>query len=268
MSVSGRPKRSASKLLRALRVAVFFAVSPLYLVAVIVVILVSHDVRHWYPLVRLWADHSLRWFRVGVEADAAHRIEPGRDYVLLCNHRSHFDIFALFVSLPHTYTRWVAKRELEKVPLFGYALKISGQILVNRNDHSQAIDELRRHLGESGMSVVFFAEGQRSDDARLMPFKKGGAAFAIDAGLPLVPIAIAGSEHVLEKHSLMVSPGTITVKVGEPIETRGLTIDDRGALTERARAQVEEMLEQLEPSERNGQVELPSGYSRGAKVHV
>jgi 1-acyl-sn-glycerol-3-phosphate acyltransferase len=267
MSVSGRPKHSASRLLRALRVAVFFAVSPLYLVAVIIVILVSHDIRRWYPLGRLWADHSLRWFRIRVEADTARCIEPGRDYVLLCNHRSHFDIFALFASLPHTYTRWVAKRELEKVPLFGYALKISGQILVDRNDHSQAIDELRRHLGESGLSVVFFAEGQRSDDARLMPFKKGGAAFAIDAGLPLVPIAIAGSERVLPKHSLMVSPGTITVKVGEPIETRGLTIDDREALTERARSRVEEMLEQLEPSEHRDQVELPSGYSRGAKVH-
>lgn len=268
MFASGRLNRALSVILRALRVAIFFAVSPLYLAAVIVVVLVTHDVRRWYPLARLWAEHSLRWFRVRVEVDAARRIQPGRDYVLLCNHRSHFDIFALFVSLPHTYTRWVAKRELTKVPLFGYALKISGQILVDRNDHSQAIDELRRHLGESGMSVVFFAEGQRSDDARLMPFKRGGAAFAIDAGLPVVPVAIAGSQRVLEKHSLMVSSGTIMVQVGEPIETAGLTIDDRAALTERARVQIDEMLQQLESPGHDSQVELPSGYSRGAKVHV
>lgn len=268
MSASERSKRTPSKLLRALRVGVFFALSPLYLLTTIVVILATHDVRRWYPLGKMWAAHSLAWFRIRVEADSVGRIVAGRDYVLLCNHRSHFDIFALMVSLPHTYTRWVAKRELTKVPLFGYALKISGQILVDRKDHTQALEELRKHMGERGMSVVFFAEGQRSEDERLMPFKKGGAAFAIDAGLPVVPVAIEGSQHVLEKHSLMVAPGTISIKVGEPIETEGLTSDDREALTERAREQVDTMLSELESRSDRDELEHATHQSRGAKAHV
>jgi len=268
MSVTERSESSASRLIRAVRVGVFFAISPLYILSVIAIVLVSKDVRHWYPLARMWADHSLRWFRVHVEAVGASRIEPGRDYVLLCNHRSHFDIFALFVSLPHTYTRWVAKRELTKVPLFGYGLKVSGQILVDRKDHGQAISELRRHLGESGVSVVFFAEGQRSDDSRLMPFKKGGAAFAIDAGLPVVPVAISGSERVLEKHSLMVRPGTIRLQIGEAIETTGLAPEDRDSVTERAHAQVAAMLATLEPHQPAVPTDKQSEYPRGAKAHV
>lgn len=267
MSVSERLEGVTSRLVRAARVGVFFAISPIYIVAVIIVIFIAKDVRYWYPLAKMWADHSLRWFRIRVETIGAERIEPGRDYVLLCNHRSHLDIFALFVSLPHTYTRWVAKRELTRVPLFGYGLKVSGQILVDRNDHSQAISELRRHLGERGMSVVFFGEGQRSDDAHLMPFKKGGAAFAIDAGLPIVPVAISGSERVLEKHSLMVAPGTIRVRIGEEIATVGLAPDDRAAVTERAHAQVETMLATLESRDSGASPQPQSQYSRGAKAN-
>jgi 1-acyl-sn-glycerol-3-phosphate acyltransferase len=249
-------------------VGVFFAISPIYLLLTIAACLLTKDVRYWYPLVRTWSAHSLRWFRIDVVSIDATNIEPGRDYVLLCNHRSHFDIFALFVSMPHTYTRYVAKRELTKVPVFGYALKVSGQILVDRNDHAQAIRELRKHLGESGVTVVFFAEGQRSDDAKLMRFKKGAAAFAIDAGLPVVPVAISGSEAVLEKHSLMVAPGTITVRIGQPIETTGFAEEDRDAVTQRAHDEVSAMLNELESASYRAVTERPTGYSPGAKAHV
>ncbi len=268
MSMRTRDGSTFSRLFRALRVGVFFAISPLYLTATILAVLVTKDVRRWYPVAKAWAAHSLWWFKIDVECIDGSRIEPGRDYVLLCNHRSHFDIFSLFVSLPHTYARFVAKRELTKVPIFGYGLKVSGQILVDRTDHSQAVAELRKHLGESGVSVVFFAEGQRSDDARLMPFKKGGAAFAIEAGLPVVPVAISGSEAVLEKHSLMVAPGTIRVRIGSPIETSGLVAEDRDSLTGRARDEVERMLDQLEAAPIQTSAESPTGYSRGAKAHV
>jgi 1-acyl-sn-glycerol-3-phosphate acyltransferase len=268
MSSREGTESSLSKLLRALRVGLFFAISPLYMMAIILAVLITKDVRYWHPLVKAWAVHALWLFRIEVEAIDQANIEPGRDYVLLCNHRSHFDIFALFATLPHTYTRWVAKRELADIPLFGYALKVSGQILVDRRDHTQAIRELSRHLGDRGFSIIFFAEGQRSDDAILKPFKKGAAAFAIDAGLPVVPVAISGSQHVLVKHSLMVAPGKITVRVGEPIETTGLKSDDRTELTEQAHAQVARMLDSMEPRAHEASASHSAGYSRGANVHV
>jgi 1-acyl-sn-glycerol-3-phosphate acyltransferase len=98
---------------------------------------------------------------------------------------------------------------------------------------------------------VFFAEGERSANGDLSAFKKGGAAFAIDAGLPVVPVAVAGSEQVLPKHSLMVMPGSIRVAFGEPIPTVGLLASDRERVTTIAHDRVRDLLQRIEcaPSE-------------------
>jgi 1-acyl-sn-glycerol-3-phosphate acyltransferase len=147
----------------------------------------------------------------------------------------------------HLETRWVAKRELSKIPVFGPALRRTGQILIDRGDHEQAVRELKESLNRRGCSVVFFAEGRRAPTTELQPFKKGGAAFAIDAGLPVVPVAVSGSQNVLEKYSLVVRPGVIRVMIGDPIDVTGLTADDRVALTDRVRNEIEAMLATMEP---------------------
>ena len=94
------------------------------------------------------------------------------------------------------------------------------------------------------VSIVFFAEGTRSDDGILRPFKKGAAAMAIEAGVPLVPAAIAGTHRILEKGSVIIRPRPSALIIGEPLTTTGLTAGDRDELTLKAHAAVAKMLEQ------------------------
>jgi 1-acyl-sn-glycerol-3-phosphate acyltransferase len=101
--------------------------------------------------------------------------------------------------------------------------------------------------------VVFFGEGERAPTTKVLPFKKGGAAFAIEAGLPVVPIAISGSERLLPKHSMMPVPGEIRVMIGDPIPVDNLTKDDRGELSERVRSTVVTMLAKVEPNVENAE---------------
>jgi 1-acyl-sn-glycerol-3-phosphate acyltransferase len=230
------------------RLVAFYGFSALFLPVIVLIALIKPGDYVWYRLARVWARVSLAIFGIRVESFGAERLGEGQDYVLLVNHRSHFDSLAIVEALGARETRWVAKRELLKVPLFGYGLRVTGQILVDRSDHSQAVDALRAHLGDRGATIVFFAEGARSESGELSAFKKGGAAFAIDAKLPVVPVAVAGSEKVLRKHSWLVTPGRIRVAVGEPISTRGMTSADRERLTALARDRVAALLADIEPA--------------------
>jgi len=248
MSDDRGPPSLSARVVSSLRLGFFYLFSALFIPLISGVALATPGGTAYYPLVRFWARAAFQIFGIRVAAGGIERLKPGQDYVLLANHRSHFDSLAVVDALDRHETRWVAKRELTKVPLFGYGLKVTGQILVDRNDNTQAIEALRANLGKRGVSVVFFAEGGRSQGRRLAPFKKGGAAFAIDAGLPIVPVAIAGSERVLPKYSLIVLPGLIRVAVGEPISTEGLTASDRERLTSLAHDRVAALLAGLEPA--------------------
>ena len=205
----------------------FYTFSAIFIPIIVVVALLQPGGSRYYRLVRVWVAAALAIFGVRVEATGAEALAAGQDYVLLVNHRSHFDSLAIVTALGARETRWVAKRELLKVPLFGYALRVTGQILVDRKDHGQAVQALRANLGKHGATVVFFAEGERSVSGALSSFKKGGAAFAIDAGLPVVPVAVAGSERVAAQALADRAAGLDSVAFGEPIPTAGLGPADR-----------------------------------------
>ena len=252
MSANREPPSLWARALASLRLVAFYAFSALFIPVIVVTALLKPGEYLYYRLVRAWVAAALAIFGVRVESRGAERLVSGKDYVLLVNHRSHFDSLAIVKALGARETRWVAKRELLKVPLFGYGLRVTGQILIDRKDHSQALEALRANLGKHGATVVFFAEGERSASGTLSSFKKGGAAFAIDAGLPVVPVAVAGSEQVLPKHSLIVLPGSIQVAFGEPISTTGLTSADRERLTTVAQDNVRELLARIEPASSRG----------------
>jgi len=239
-----------ARVLASLRLLAFYIFSAIYIPIIVAVALLKPGDYLYYRLIRVWVDVSLAIFRIRVVASGVEGLAPGKDYVLLVNHRSHFDSLAIVKALGPRETRWVAKRELMKVPVFGYGLRVTGQILVDRKDHTQALEVLRANLGKHGATVVFFAEGQRSASGALSSFKKGGAAFAIDAGLPVVPVAIAGSQKVLPKHSLTVLPGSIRVAFGEPLSTNGLSVGDREMLTDAAHDKVRDLLRRIEPEDR------------------
>lgn len=165
---------------------------------------------------RPWSRVLLWASRVKVEAEGLANLErPVKGpMVLVCNHQSLFDILALLASLPVDF-KFVVKKELGKVPLWGYAMKKAGYIFVDRGQSNQA-GELMREAVEKikkGSAVLFFAEGTRSDDGRLGEFKRGAFVLASLARADVAPVAISGSAQVLPKKSWAIRPGRIKISV-------------------------------------------------------
>lgn len=236
-----------AKLKSVLRFAVLLPWFVLLLTLLTIAALARPRTDAYYKVARWWISGGLWISSVRIVARGAEKLDPDKHYVVMANHRSHFDCFAIPRSIFHLETRWVGKRELAKVPVFGPAIRASGQILINRENRGEAIAELRRSMRRRGCTVVFFPEGTRSPDLNLLPFKKGAAAFAIEAGLPIVPMAVSGTEKVLPRQSLTLVPETVHVMVGDPIDVSDMGEADRGPLTQRARAEIERMLALMEP---------------------
>lgn len=182
---------------------------------------------------RLWARGVLASAGVRHEAVGLEHIPTQGHVVFVCNHQSHYDA-PLAMAHVETHTRFVAKAELFKIPVFGAALRRAGNIPVARsggNEDRARLEEAVTALRER-VSVLFYAEGTRSEDGRLRPFKKGAATLAIQAGVPVVPMAVSGTRLILPKGGRAVQWGQrVALVVGKPISTQGLTIEDRDTLT-------------------------------------
>jgi 1-acyl-sn-glycerol-3-phosphate acyltransferase len=155
----------------------------------------------------------------------------------MSNHRSAFDVLTMVVALRRFQLRWVAKKELASIPGFGWGMRATKQIFIDRSDHAKALASLdaARARIRGGVSAVFFPEGHRSSGP-MLPFKKGGFVFAIQTATPVVPIAIVGSGSLLQRDGLLCRrSGAVRVIVRPPIATAGMTLDDRDALLARAR---------------------------------
>lgn len=189
-----------------------------------------------FTLSKLWARFMLRVTGVKVVIRNREKIRPGVSYIIISNHQSYYDILALVTTLGIQY-RWIIKKELRKVPLFGYALYVSRNVFIDRSDSRKAIESIRTGLDRlaPGTGVMVFAEGTRSPDGTIREFKKGGFVMAIDNGYPILPVTVNGSRKVLPKKSLVFRPGLIEVIVADPIETTGLTREDLPSLMERTR---------------------------------
>jgi 1-acyl-sn-glycerol-3-phosphate acyltransferase len=193
----------------------------------------SPDYLHTYA--RQWARVGLLLARVRLTVEGHEHLPPGAA-VYMSNHQSNFDILALFAGLPVQF-RWLAKEELFRVPLFGFAMRRTGYIPVDRSDHKKAIRsmaEAARRISE-GTSVIVFPEGTRSPDGALLPFKKGGFVLAIDAEAPIVPVAIRGSHDVMPKYTRWIRGGHIRVTIFPAVPTAGTTPAGRNALMEAVR---------------------------------
>lgn len=154
----------------------------------------------------VWGRAALALAFVRVRRRGWEHVESGRQYVVMSNHRSHFDALLLYGHLGLRFL-WVMKRELRRVPFLGPACARLGHIFVDRKDHVQAVQALRDGLRRAaGCSVLFFPEGTRSSTRELLPFKKGGFVLASGAGLPILPVTVRGSERVLPDRRLIVRP--------------------------------------------------------------
>jgi 1-acyl-sn-glycerol-3-phosphate acyltransferase len=159
------------------------------------------------------------------------------------NHASMVDIWAMFVAVPVPF-RFIAKKQLGAIPLFGWAMRAGRFIFIDRQNAVAArrsIQEAARRIG-GGQSVVIFPEGTRTRDGSLGAFKKGGFHLAMDSGVEIVPVAIHGTREVMPRGAALLRAGRVKLELGEPIPTKGLVTADREALIARVRARVAEML--------------------------
>jgi 1-acyl-sn-glycerol-3-phosphate acyltransferase len=188
---------------------------------------------HWCA--RTWSRLILATTGVHVTVAGLERLESGRTYVFVSNHQSIYDIPILFWSLPYQL-RIIAKESLGNFPFLGWHLRRTGHMLVDRRrpDRSR-IFEWASRLTSNGLSLIVFPEGTRSRDGRVARFKGGGFQLALQAGLPVVPLSIVGSRHVMLKGRLATYPGTVRLVVHDPIDTSELAGLDPREFGERVR---------------------------------
>ena len=173
------------------------------------------------------------------------RIPRDRAVVFCSNHQSNVDPPVLFEAL-HPRTHILYKAELDAVPLLARAFRVGGFIPVDRRNKEAALKSIEAGAASlrSGNSFLIFPEGTRSHTDELLPFKKGGFIMAIKGQAPIVPVAVQGGRDAMRKGSRIVRPVTVSIRVGEPIETAGLTLQDRDALIVKTREQMTALLAQ------------------------
>ncbi len=172
-----------------------------------------------YRISRFWSWSVLKIIGVRLTVRGLDRLDPKRPYIFMANHQSNIDMPVLVESLPDYQIRWVAKKQLLFIPVFGWALWASKHIIVDRARPSQAMTSLRKakRMIEGGISVAFFPEGTRSRGGDLRPFKRGGFLLAVKTKTPIVPVTIKGSRAVLPKGDWRVKKGEVEVIVNDPI---------------------------------------------------
>ena len=183
---------------------------------------------------RGWAWLVLRTTGVHVAARGVDKLDPARSYVFASNHQSIYDIPIVFMSLP-LQLRIIAKDSLARFPFLGWHLQRTGHLLVDRKNPGAGIVKKMARLVRGARSLIVFPEGTRSADGAVARFKAGLFFVAVDAGLPIVPVSIAGSRHVMRKGRLMTCPGRVTITIHDPISTEGMGRDAVRDLAERVR---------------------------------
>ena len=181
---------------------------------------------------RRWAQRLLAAAGVRVVLENEGEIDRGAPQVLVANHSSWFDVLALTAITPGRYV-FVAKKEVEHIPFLGHTIRKTGHIFIDRGNHQAALASLaaaRERLRREKPRVIMFPEGTRSATGELQPFKKGAFVLAIETGADIVPAAILGSRAVMRKHSLLIHPGTITIRLGKRISVAGMTMAQRDQL--------------------------------------
>ena len=169
--------------------------------------------------------------------------------IFYSNHRSHYDIPTLMFTIPRPLY-FLAKKELKSVPFLGWGMMAVGMIFIDRKDRASAIQSMERagRQIKRGKSIVTFPEGTRSSSKDILPFKKGTFHLAKSQGIPLVPIAISGSEKVLPKHGKLRS-GRIKIKMGEPLSAEEMKVMDLPGLRDEAFTRLQNLVHEADNSE-------------------
>jgi 1-acyl-sn-glycerol-3-phosphate acyltransferase len=210
---------------------------------------------HWCA--RTWSRLILLTTGVRVTVDGLERLVPGRTYVFVANHQSLFDIPILFWSLPYQL-RIMAKASLGSLPFIGWHLQRTGHLLVDRKRPDRAkIFGWASRLTSRGLCLIVFPEGTRSIDGRVGKFKTGSFLLALEAGLPIVPLSIVGSRHVMLRGRMAAYPGHVRLVVHDPIETPRHPGGDPRELASAARRLAESVCRVVAPAAESDVERLP-----------
>lgn len=187
---------------------------------------------------KLWSPVLVATGGGRLEVTGQENVDPKRPTIYVSNHQSTIDIPALFMAIP-VDLRFVTKKELSYVPVLGWYLRLAKYIFIDRGNRAKAIRSLEiaaQRIREESLSLIVYPEGTRSEDGRILPFKKGPFALALKAGVPVCPVTVEGSGKLMPKRSWNITPGPIRVKIGEPIDPRAFHPDDREGLARAVRS--------------------------------
>ena len=194
-------------------------------------------------VMRAWARSVLWGSGVSWAVQGVENIDTAQPYVIVSNHISNLDPPFHIASLPVSI-RFLAKKELFRIPLFGSAMRSIGIVETDRagtpRAHRAINTQVERNV-ERGLSLMIYPEGTRSRDGRMRPFKKGAFRIAADTDLPIIPVAIAGTDAAFPPGSKLIRGGRALMAIGEPIPTEGVGPDGLDALRDRVRGEVERL---------------------------
>jgi 1-acyl-sn-glycerol-3-phosphate acyltransferase len=180
-----------------------------------------------YFKIILWAS------AVSLEIIGLENLDAQVHYVFASNHVAWFDVPVIFSALPFWMIP-VSKVSIAYIPIFGWLVRLAGTILVERDNHTKCVESMNNGFGslrERPKSVLLFPEGRRSDDGTLQDFKRGGFMLAIQSKMPVVPIALIGTDKIAGRSfSASIRPRRVTVVVGTPVETTNMDVEDRNKL--------------------------------------
>ena len=203
------------------------------------------DGKHYFFLARhLWAPGLVRIGRCKATFIGGDKVDWTQPHIIVANHSGNSDIPLLMMLVPRPL-RFLAKRAVGMLPFLGWMLHLAGFPFIDREQARRgrlSLAEVARRVREEKMVVAIFPEGTRSPEGTVLPFKKGAFLLAIQAGVPVVPVAIEGSGITLARGAFRIYPTSLRVTVGEPVPTTGLTTKDRDALCARVEAQLVSML--------------------------
>lgn len=186
-----------------------------------------------HRIAQAWARFLVKVAFVEVEVSGLEKLDPNGTYVFACNHASYFDTPVILSTLPHQF-RFFATVGLFSIPFMGWHLTRAGHIPVVRDDVRKSLKSMgagAKMIRETGVSALLFPEGARTEHD-MKPFKEGAAYIAIKAQVPIVPIGLRFTRRALPMHHWRVRGGPVELRIGDPIETKGMTLQQRGKLTQ------------------------------------